>query len=238
MSMGSARRAPTVILITDPRWPLRRVVEVIEKAASVLGGAALLVQLRDKAADTEALWSSARVLREVTSRWSVSFTVNAPTPAALRVALEVAADGAHVPNDAIERARSSFGERAWVSAPAHADEEVARAARSGATAVLVSPIWETPGKGPARGATAIRSARATVSTSGAASTLVYALGGVDELRAAACAEAGAHGVAVMRALLDASDPGAAARLLGAPFLSRSPAVSGTPPPVAGRGSGV
>lgn len=215
------RHAPTVILITDPRWELRRIADVVERAMSVLARGALLVQLRDKAAGTDALTSAARVLRELTSSGGALFAVNAPTAAALRVALEVRADGAHVPPDRIGEARAVFGPQAWVSAPAHTDEDVARAARAGATSVLVSPIWETPGKGPARGAAAITAARAIASASG--SMLVYALGGVDESRVAACAEAGAHGVAVIRALLDACDPATAARRLDAAFRRASAA---------------
>ena len=44
---------------------------------------------------------------------------------------------------------------------------------------------------------------------------IYALGGVDASNAAACAKAGAYGVAVIRALLEASDAGEVAKVVWA-----------------------
>jgi thiamine-phosphate pyrophosphorylase len=225
----AAAQAPTVILITDPRWPLAHVTEVIERAASGVPGGRLAVQLRDVTAPPGSLAESARRLREVTTRCEALLLVNARTVAAARVALDVGADGVHVPLDLLDSARAVMGTQRWVSTPAHADEEVTVASRAGASAVLVSPIWETPGKGRARGVAAIVAARRVAANS----TRVYALGGVDASRAAACAAAGAHGVAVIRALLGACDPRAQARALDAPFHEHDRG-GASPPPVAVR----
>jgi thiamine-phosphate pyrophosphorylase len=100
-----------------------------------------------------------------------------------------------------------------VSAPAHTDQDVDVAARAGAHAILVSPIWSTPNKGVPRGLEALRAARARVG----GGLLVVALGGVDGSRAAACKEAGADGVAVIRALLNARDVAMEASRLAEPF---------------------
>ncbi|HEY8075187.1 MAG TPA: thiamine phosphate synthase, partial [Labilithrix sp.] len=80
-------------------------------------------------------------------------------------------------------------------------EDVIAAAREGASAVYVSPIFATPGKGAPRGLDAIRRAREL-----AGDMLVYALGGVDASNAAACITAGADGVALIRAFFDADSP--------------------------------
>jgi thiamine monophosphate synthase len=74
----------------------------------------------------------------------------------------------------------------------------------------VSPIWDTPGAGtvkPApRGVEALVRARHALDALPSVPPMLYALGGVDGSRAASCARAGADGVAVIRALLDAADP--------------------------------
>jgi thiamine-phosphate diphosphorylase len=106
-------------------------------------------------------------------------------------------DGIHLGGDSraqLSEARRELGPDVWISVPAHTDDDVDAARRDGATAVYVSPIFTTPGKGPPRGLEAIRSARTR-----AGSMLIYALGGVDASNAEDCVRAGADGVAVIRA---------------------------------------
>lgn len=205
---------PTVFFVTDPRWPLDHVETVIESAASALARGSFAVQLRDKSASPVDLARSAVRLRDVTKRVGAPLVVNAPTFDALRLAGELGADGVHVPcrPDRIADARSLLGARAWVSSPAHSDEDVAIARDAGATGVFVSPIFESPGKGPPRGVAALSTARAL-----APDVVVIALGGVDVTRVDACRDAGAHSVAVIRALLDAPNPAATAQALAAAF---------------------
>lgn len=202
---------PTIILITDPRVSLERTAWVIEQAASIVPAGELLVQLRDKTAAIEELQRAARTLRSVTTRVGASFVVNAPDAERMRLAQEIGADGVHVP------VREAAHARGWFSTPAHDGDDVAVAARAGAAAVLVSPIFDSPGKGQPRGVEALTRARSLAGT-----TRVYALGGIDASRAAACREAGANGVAVIRALLDANDPAQSARSLYAPFRRTEP----------------
>ena len=213
---GGRRVAPSIVLVTDPRLSLEDILDVVRRAAAALPPGALLVQLRDKAADETALAASARVVRAVTSETAASFVVNVGTTRGFELARAVGADGVHVPLRLAAEAREQVPGSGWVSVPAHTDEDVALAVTAGVTGLLVSPIWDTPGKGPPRGVAALRAARAIV-TSSRSATRLNALGGVDESRAAACATAGADGVAVIRALLDARDPGAVARQLDAPF---------------------
>lgn len=185
-------------LITDPAYSLEHITNVIERAAPQS------VQLRDKRQGQD-LREPARILREVTRRVGALLIINGN----IELALECGADGVHVPLTEIETARLAFD---WVSTPTHSDAEVTRAADAGATAILVSPIFDTPNKGPARGVAALRAARERFSG------VIYALGGVDAARASSCKNAGADGVAVIRALLDAADPGAVARALDEPFV--------------------
>jgi thiamine-phosphate pyrophosphorylase len=202
--------APAVVLVTDPSWSVDRIEAVIAAAEDALPRGSFAVQLRDKLAGASALARTAARLRaRATTLW-----INAPTPAVLRVARETGADGVHVPCDrsAIAEARSLLGADAWISTPAHDEDQVAIARDGGATGVLVSPIFASPGKGAPRGVAALTAARTN-----APALVIIALGGVDASNVAACASAGAHGVAVIRALLDAPDPAAIARALHVPF---------------------
>ena len=210
-----------LLLISDPRWSEERIAAVAEKAASAVPGFA--VQLRDRSARTDDdLLPFAMRLREITARHGAMLIVNRRFGLARRIG----ADGVHAPVAETEAETETESEtetetetesaRMWRSAPAHSDEDVRRARDAGVDAVLVSPIFEVPGKGLARGLGAIRAACAV-----APELQIIALGGVEVESAARCVEAGASGVAVIRALLAAADPAAAARALAAERVSRS-----------------
>ena len=86
--------------------------------------------------------------------------------------------------------------------------EVAAAVAAGASYVTLSPFAATaskPGHGPALAPATYAAARRL--TAGSA-TRVLALGGVDARNAAAAVAAGAHGVAVMGAVMRSDDPAA------------------------------
>jgi thiamine-phosphate pyrophosphorylase len=87
----------------------------------------------------------------------------------------------------------------------HDEEEVRRAVAAGAAYVTISPVAASaskPGHGPALGAAG--TARAVAA---AGQVPVLALGGVGPADAGRFVEAGAHGVAVMGAVMRAADPG-------------------------------
>ncbi len=206
---GTTRvNAPVLVFVTDPRWTLERTIAIVRSAASASGPNGLLVQVRDKESpERRAKWAPA--LRDVTRSERALLVVNGD----IALALAVDADGAHVPSHDVAAARAVLGADAFVTTPAHDDDDVRKAVAARASAVLVSPIFATPGKGAARGPSAVANAR--VIASGA--LRVYALGGIDASCVAACAGAGADGVAVIRALYDAQDPTAEASSLVAPF---------------------
>lgn len=88
----------------------------------------------------------------------------------------------------------------------HDDEEVRRAVADRASYLTISPVATSaskPGHGPALGPAGVR--RAAQLADGVP---VFALGGVDAHNAAAMRAAGAHGVAVMGAVMRADDPAA------------------------------
>lgn len=94
----------------------------------------------------------------------------------------------------------------------HDEEEVRRAVDGGASYLTISPVAPSaskPGYGPPLGVSGVRRA-----TELAGRVPVFALGGVDAQNAAAMRDAGAHGVAVMGAVMRAAAPAqVVARLL-------------------------
>jgi thiamine monophosphate synthase len=106
-----------------------------------------------------------------------------------------AADGIHLAADQSTPEHGRFGRSC------HAPHDVAAAAAGGADWVTLSPYAATaskPGYGPALPRTAFE---------GAVDVPVYALGGIDVDNAGQARAAGAHGVAVMGAVMRAADPG-------------------------------
>jgi len=197
-------RTPRVLLITDAAYSDETMVAVIEATARALPEGAFAVQLREKARGDRAAW--ARRLREVTRGLGVGLVVNGD----VRLAREVGAEGVHFGAEATARAVAE-GEGMWRSMAAHRDEDVTEARRRDVDAVLVSPIFATPGKGDPRGLGALTRARELAG----GGVTVIALGGIGVQEAGACREAGADAVAVIRALLGAGDVAGAARgLLG------------------------
>jgi thiamine-phosphate pyrophosphorylase len=187
MDVGRVR----LIAVTDPRYGDARVLAVARACAKVDGFA---LQLRDRTNRTDdQLHTLAKELRAI-----VPFLI---VNRRIELARRVHADGIHG-----EELPADF---AWRSFPAHDDKQLQNAQNAGANAAFVSPIFASPEKGDARGLEAIREACAM-----APSMHIVALGGIDERNARVCREAGAHAIAVIRAIFEASDPAAlAARLV-------------------------
>jgi thiamine-phosphate diphosphorylase len=202
-----------IMLVTDPAFGDDGIERCIRRVASVLPAGSLCVQFRDKRRPLVSRRLFAWRLRLVTAATGTLLVINGDA----RLARDVGADGVHLGRGAgtVAQARASCGANAWVSVAAHTDEAVRAAVDGGADAVLVSPVFSTRvASGSAstkegRGVDALRSARAI----GAGRVAVYALGGVTAERARACMEAGAHGIAVVKALLAAAEPGRVARAL-------------------------
>jgi len=186
---------PLVIQISD-----RRVVsdaDLVARIDGLRGASRFAVQLRDPQLATSELLDLAADLRERTHRAGASLVVNDR----LDVAIAVAADGVHLGRRSVAVAdvRAAVGDRVWISRSAHDLDQALTAARQGADAVLLSPIFASPGKTEPVGLEALRFVRERLP----ASVALYALGGVDQRSARSCLQAGADGVASIRADLTA-----------------------------------
>jgi thiamine-phosphate pyrophosphorylase len=200
------RTVPRLYLITDRAATGGRALGAVVRAAlaAVTRGdvpaGALAVQLREKDLEGGPLAALAHELRDLTAAAGVALYVNDRVD----VALAVGADGVHLGAGGLapaDVARISPGLSVAVSA--HAPSEIEAAARAPNVRFAVfGPIFDTPSKrafGAPPGLAALRDAV------GVGLPLV-AIGGISAARAAACLDAGAVGVAFIRAAMSAPDP--------------------------------
>lgn len=120
--------------------PGRELVEVMEEA--ILGGVDI-IQLRDKSGDKAAILEKAKALRELTSRYGVTFIVNDY----IDIAMEVDADGIHLGQGDVPllEARKIVGDKI-IGISTHVIEEALLAEQQGADYIGVGPIYPTATK--------------------------------------------------------------------------------------------
>jgi thiamine-phosphate pyrophosphorylase len=169
--------------------------------AAVRGGVDV-VQLREKSLPDGRLLDALAEAREITRAMGVPLVVNDRPD----LAVLVAADAVHVGQDDLPPAAAArFGLPVGVST--HRPAELAAAA--GAAYAGVGPVHATPtkeGRKPA-GLEYVRHAAAH------AALPWFAIGGIDRTTVEDVVAAGATRIAVVRAIVDAADPEAAAREL-------------------------
>jgi thiamine-phosphate pyrophosphorylase len=190
---------PLVVQITDalvlPEAALFARLEALGPLPAPVR-ARFAVQLRDPGLTGRALLDLGARLRSATRALGVGLVVNDR----LDLALALGADGVHLGRRsmAVADARALLLPGVWISVACHGVDEVVQAAEDRADAVLLSPIFPSPGKGMPLGPAALSAAGAALAERGLSIQLV-ALGGVDTLGAPSCFAAGADGVAAIRA---------------------------------------
>lgn len=130
------------------------------------------------------------------------------------VAMSLGAEGVQLGHRAPPAHRVRPWYPGWLGASCHSESELKRAQEAGADYAVLSPVFGVPDKGVPLGTALFGRLRAAVTLP------VVALGGIEAETAAEVRAAGADGVAVIRALRDADDPEAAARLLLRPATPR------------------
>jgi thiamine-phosphate pyrophosphorylase len=204
----------TLVAITDDLRDGRD--GLVARAAAAVRGGATMIQLRLKDADARMLVEVGRSL--VTALPGVPVIVNDRAD----VALGCGAAGVHLgaqdlPVAAVRRmSPPGF----IIGASLAADDEIDNARE--ADYVGIGPVYATASKTDA--GTAIGVAEFT-RLARAAGRPVVAIGGIDPGNAAEVAAAGADGVAVIRAVMSAPDPEAAARSLRAAIDATTPRTS-------------
>jgi thiamine-phosphate pyrophosphorylase len=179
---------------------------------SALGGGVDILQLREKELGRAEIERAAGTFRRVCDTYSALFIVNDDP----ELARSCDADGVHLGQDDVspEEARALLGPDAIIGLSTHSKDQIAASAgesgRPDAPAAVdyisVGPIWETPTKEgrPAVGLELIEHAAEH------APHPFFAIGGIDAGNAEQVVHAGARRLCAVRAIRDATDPGAAA----------------------------
>jgi len=203
------RAPPALYLITDRRACSRPLPDAVAEAIAPLDPGRVAVQLREKDLTARALFELGRAVQAICQARGVSLFINDR----LDVARALGADGVHLGSDSLP---TSEVRRLWPQArigiSCHSPEELAQR-REGADFATWGPVFSTPSKaawGPAIGTSRLAEALAL-------GLPLLALGGVDESRAAGLAAHRFAGLACIRAVFSAQDPGQAARALLAAF---------------------
>ena len=200
-------RSSRLLLVTDPR------PDLAERVRAAVRGGVDIVQLREKHAPAADLLPLARELAVACADHGALFTINDDVELA-RLCAEngTPADGVHLGQEdaTTAEARRILGDGAIVGRSAGTVEEARQAILDGADYLGVGSVYATPTKldtdvGGLDLLRALSAERPPVPW--------FAIGGVTLQTAAEVASAGAPGFAVVRAVLDADDPEAAAREL-------------------------
>lgn len=176
---------------------------LLDAVGECLAAGLRAVQLREKDLPDEEFAALARSLREATRRHGARLFVNGRLEAALGVGADGLQRGHDAPPIAALRARTPH---LLIGASVHSPGEARAAEGEGADFVVFGPVFETLSKrpyGPPQGLDALERAAAAVGVP------VFAIGGITPARVAEVRGRGAHGVAVISAILGAERPGEA-----------------------------
>ena len=189
----------TLYLITDRVQTAGRGLPAVV-AASLRGGLRA-VQLREKDLTAGQLYEHAVELRQLTRDYGAKLLINDR----IDVALAVDADGVHLGKAGLPvlEARRILGGERLIGYSAHSEVEALQAQQDGADFITFGPLYHTPSKaqyGQPLGLGALAGAVRVVSIP------VFALGGVKHASVAEVMSAGAHGIAMISAIMAAPDP--------------------------------
>lgn len=191
------------ILSQASGWKLKDAV----RAAATNGAG--MIQLREKDLSGVEMIRLGDELREVLEGTGCAFTVNDRVD----VAMACGADGVHLGQEdfPIPRARAMAGDTLFYGVSAGKSEWASRAAAEDADYIGVGPVYATGSKADARAPIGPEGFRRIIEH--ASGLPAVAIGGIGVENVEPVIEAGASGVAVIGAVMGASDPGAATREL-------------------------
>ena len=195
---------PPLLVITD-RQQARKPLDDIVAAAFAAG--CRWASLREKDLPPGEQVALAQRLLHIARDWNAWLTLHGD-PA---LAVEAGLDGVHLAADADPAAaRHAMGKGALIGMSIHTAEEAAKLDPAVVDYIIAGPAYASaskPGYGPVLGMVGIE--KITEATA----VPVVAIGGITRVHIPDLVAAGAAGVAVIRAILSADDPGSVTRAL-------------------------
>ena len=210
MSSAPARINFRLYVVTDRHEVAGR--DLAEIVAAAAQGGAGAIQLREKDLSARDLYALGARLQVALAPYGVPLLINDR----LDVALALDAAGVHLAGHSLPTAvaRRVLGAGKLLGVSTHSVEEARCAAEDGADFIVFGPVFTTPSKvayGPPQGlqylTTVVRAVRIPV----------IAIGGINHTNLPQIVQAGAYGVAMIRAVLAAPDPYTATQQLRAAF---------------------
>ena len=193
----------TLYLITDRlQTGGRALSDVVEQA---LRGGIKAVQLREKDLPADDRYRLSGELRRITSLYGARLLINESAD----IARDVHADGVHLPESgpSVEAARKIIGPERLIGVSCHSLDSAVSAQRNGADFITFGPVFFTPSKVAYGSPLGLERLSETASN---LSIPVFGLGGINECNIARVMAAGAHGVALISAIIAAEQPQVAA----------------------------
>lgn len=190
-------------LITDRRQVKGGdLIQVLEQA---LQAGVRAVQLREKDIFSRELYELAFELRKLTNRHGAKLIINDRAD----VALAVDADGVHLGGDSIplHRIRRILGPEKLIGVSCHNQVSAITAQENGADFITFGPVFHTPSKAQYGDPVGLEKLETVTSL---LEIPVFGLGGIKNDNIPAVLGAGAHGIAMISAILASESPEASA----------------------------
>lgn len=189
----------SLYLVTDRKMVGDRVW--IDVVMGAVAGGVTVVQLREKDIDATEFTALATALRQRLDGYGLPLIINDN----YEVAMATGADGVHVGQNDIscKELRKIVGDKLVIGVSVSTVEEAIDAESEGADYLGISPVFDTPTKTDtptATGLYGLRKIRAAVRLP------LVAIGGININNAASVIASGASGLAVVSAIMAASDP--------------------------------
>lgn len=208
MALDRTRLLPRLYVVTDRQQTAGRSLEAV--IASVARGGAGMVQLREKDLNARELLALGGRLQHVLAPYGIPLLINDR----LDVAQALDAAGVHLAGHSLPaaQARRVLGSDKLIGVSTHSLEQAQDARDGGADFIVFGPVFTTPSKvayGPPQGLQQL------ANIVQATDLPVIAIGGINVTNLPSVLQEGAHGVAMIRAVLEAAEPEAATRQLRA-----------------------